>query len=64
MCPPLLSLPQEVPSDQSLDDVIGRPMPHLAAAKQATGEALYCDDIPKYEGKLQEGESARTVIIC
>ena len=26
-------------------------MPHLAAAKQATGEAVYCDDIPKYAGK-------------
>lgn len=46
---------QEVPSDQPLDDVIGRPMPHLAAAKQATGEALYCDDIPKYERELYVG---------
>ena len=26
-------------------------MPHLAAAKQATGEAVYCDDMPKYAGK-------------
>ena len=49
----LLSLLQEVPSDQSLEDVVGRPMPHLAAAKQATGEAIYCDDIPKYVGKPQ-----------
>ena len=29
-------------------------MPHLAAAKQATGEAVYCDDMPKYAGKSQE----------
>lgn len=28
-------------------------MPHLAAAKQATGEAVYCDDMPKYAGKSQ-----------
>ena len=26
-------------------------MPHLAAVKQATGEAVYCDDMPKYAGK-------------
>lgn len=43
---------QEVPADQLLEDVVGRPMPHLAAAKQATGEAVYCDDMPKYAGEL------------
>ena len=31
-------------------------MPHLSAAKQATGEAIYCDDIPKYAGKPLEGQ--------
>lgn len=45
-------LPQEVPDDQSIEDVVGRPMAHLAAAKQATGEAVYCDDIPKYAGNV------------
>ncbi|XP_078351392.1 xanthine dehydrogenase/oxidase-like [Oculina patagonica] len=46
---------QEVPDDQSLEDVVGRPVPHLAAAKHATGEAIYCDDIPKYAGELYLG---------
>ncbi|XP_044163721.1 xanthine dehydrogenase/oxidase-like isoform X2 [Acropora millepora] len=46
---------QEVPPDQSLEDVVGRPIPHLAATKQATGEAAYCDDIPKYAGELYAG---------
>ena len=46
----LFSSPQEVPDDQSIEDVVGRPVAHLAAAKQATGEAIYCDDIPKYAG--------------
>ncbi|KAL9964449.1 hypothetical protein ACROYT_G028093 [Oculina patagonica] len=43
---------EEVPGDQLLEDVVGRPVPHLAAAKQATGEAVYCDDMPKYTGEL------------
>ena len=42
---------QEVPPDQRPEDVVGRPMRHLSAIKQATGEAVYCDDMPKYEGK-------------
>lgn len=46
---------QEVPSDQLIEDVVGRPVPHLAAAKQTTGEAVYCDDIPKYAGELYLG---------
>ena len=50
MCIRDRSLIQEVPPDQSLEDVVGRPIPHLAATKQATGEAAYCDDIPKYAG--------------
>ena len=48
------SLLQEVPSDQPVEDVVGRPIPHLAATKQATGEAVYCDDIPKYAGMTHE----------
>uniref|UniRef100_A0A8D0DGS0 Xanthine dehydrogenase n=1 Tax=Sander lucioperca TaxID=283035 RepID=A0A8D0DGS0_SANLU len=34
------------------DDVVGRPMMHLSALKQATGEAVYCDDVPLYENEL------------
>uniref|UniRef100_A0A673BMR0 Xanthine dehydrogenase/oxidase n=1 Tax=Sphaeramia orbicularis TaxID=375764 RepID=A0A673BMR0_9TELE len=42
----------EVPQGQHLDDVVGRPIMHLSALKQATGEAVYCDDIPLYENEL------------
>ncbi|XP_057599156.1 xanthine dehydrogenase/oxidase isoform X2 [Hippopotamus amphibius kiboko] len=43
---------QEVPKGQSEEDTVGRPLPHLAAALQASGEAVYCDDIPRYENEL------------
>ncbi|XP_031555377.1 xanthine dehydrogenase/oxidase-like [Actinia tenebrosa] len=43
---------QEVPADQSKDDVVGRPITHLSALKQATGEAVYVDDMPKYADEL------------
>ncbi|CAH3019046.1 unnamed protein product, partial [Porites evermanni] len=46
---------QEVPGEQPSEDVVGRPIPHLSAAKQATGEAIYCDDIPKYADELYMG---------
>lgn len=31
---------------------IGQPIPHMSAFKQATGEAVYCDDIPYYTNEL------------
>uniref|UniRef100_A0A4W5NY32 Aldehyde oxidase 1 n=1 Tax=Hucho hucho TaxID=62062 RepID=A0A4W5NY32_9TELE len=37
---------------QSGDDPVGRPIMHRSAISQATGEAVYCDDIPKMEGEL------------
>ncbi|KAG5676847.1 hypothetical protein PVAND_006654 [Polypedilum vanderplanki] len=43
---------EKVSSDQSLTDPIYRPKVHMSALKQATGEAIYCDDIPKYENEL------------
>ncbi|XP_075060462.1 xanthine dehydrogenase/oxidase isoform X2 [Mixophyes fleayi] len=43
---------QEIPAGQDPDDFVGRPVMHLAAMKQATGEAVYCDDIPHYENEL------------
>nr|XP_056708333.1 xanthine dehydrogenase/oxidase [Euleptes europaea] len=43
---------QEVPAGQSTEDMVGRPLVHLSAAKQASGEAVYCDDIPHYENEL------------
>lgn len=47
-----LVLLQEVPPGQSVEDMVGRPLVHLSAAKQASGEAVYCDDIPHYENEL------------
>lgn len=31
---------------------LGKPQVHLSALKQATGEAVYCDDTPRYENEL------------
>ncbi|XP_055483476.1 xanthine dehydrogenase/oxidase [Psammomys obesus] len=50
--PANVQLFQEVPKDQSEEDMVGRPLPHLAAEMQASGEAVYCDDIPRYENEL------------
>ncbi|XP_076843941.1 xanthine dehydrogenase/oxidase isoform X2 [Brachyhypopomus gauderio] len=50
--PTSIQLFQAVPSGQKVDDMIGRPIMHLSAMKQATGEAVYCDDIPCYENEL------------
>ncbi|XP_073527924.1 xanthine dehydrogenase/oxidase isoform X4 [Phyllobates terribilis] len=46
---------QEVPVGQDPEDFVGRPIMHLSAMKQATGEAVYCDDIPHYENELYLG---------
>uniref|UniRef100_A0AAR2K4L4 Xanthine dehydrogenase/oxidase n=1 Tax=Pygocentrus nattereri TaxID=42514 RepID=A0AAR2K4L4_PYGNA len=50
--PTSVQLYQAVPPGQSTDDMVGRPIMHLSALKQATGEAVYCDDIPQYENGL------------
>ena len=39
-----------MPQDQPAHDVVGRPVPHLAADRQATGEAVYIDDMPNFAG--------------
>ena len=36
---------QRVPGDQPNSDVVGRPMMHLSALQQATGEARYDDAV-------------------
>ena len=41
-----------VPSNQSELDPVGRPLPHVAAEKHVTGEAVYCDDLPPLVGEL------------
>ncbi|XP_023282834.1 aldehyde oxidase [Seriola lalandi dorsalis] len=43
---------QHVPKDQSDQDPVGRPIMHRSAISQATGEAIYCDDIPTTDGEL------------
>lgn len=37
---------------QLKSDAVGRPLPHMSALKQVTGEAIYCDDMPSVEGEL------------
>ncbi|KAK1336529.1 hypothetical protein QTO34_002560 [Cnephaeus nilssonii] len=43
---------QRVDSRQPLQDPVGRPIMHLSGLKHATGEAIFCDDIPKVEKEL------------
>lgn len=43
---------ERVASDQPSHDPIGKPKVHAAALKQATGEAIYTDDIPRMDGEL------------
>uniref|UniRef100_A0A4W6ETN6 Aldehyde oxidase 1 n=1 Tax=Lates calcarifer TaxID=8187 RepID=A0A4W6ETN6_LATCA len=43
---------QHVSKGQSNQDPVGRPIMHRSAISQATGEAVYCDDIPKTDGEL------------
>lgn len=50
--PKSTQLYQIVSPGQRSEDAVGRPIPHLSAAKQATGEAKYCDDIPLFEDEL------------
>ncbi|XP_038551164.1 xanthine dehydrogenase/oxidase-like, partial [Micropterus salmoides] len=50
--PSSVQIYQAVPEGRSQDDTVGRPMMHLSALQQATGEAVYCDDVPLYENEL------------
>uniref|UniRef100_A0A8C0W0X1 aldehyde oxidase n=1 Tax=Castor canadensis TaxID=51338 RepID=A0A8C0W0X1_CASCN len=43
---------QRVDSHQPLQDPVGRPIMHLSGLKHATGEAIFCDDIPKVDKEL------------
>ena len=45
----------QVPDDQPVDDLVGRPVAHVSALKQVTGEAQYLDDIPPLVGELHAG---------
>ncbi|KAL5482077.1 hypothetical protein EMCRGX_G022358 [Ephydatia muelleri] len=46
---------QMVPDTQVPSDMVGRPMMHQSALKQATGEARYVDDMPPYQNELYAG---------
>lgn len=43
---------QRVDSHQALQDPVGRPIMHLSGLKHATGEAIFCDDIPTVDKEL------------
>uniref|UniRef100_A0A8C3W8T2 aldehyde oxidase n=1 Tax=Catagonus wagneri TaxID=51154 RepID=A0A8C3W8T2_9CETA len=43
---------QSVDSHQPLRDPVGRPIMHLSGLKHATGEAIFCDDIPMVDKEL------------
>ncbi|KAM4836127.1 aldehyde oxidase 2 [Thomomys bottae] len=43
---------QKVESHQPLQDPVGRPVMHLSGLKHATGEAIFCDDIPRVNKEL------------
>ncbi|XP_065093510.1 xanthine dehydrogenase-like [Ochlerotatus camptorhynchus] len=52
LVPKSAQLFEKVSTDQPITDPIRRPQVHASAFKQVTGEAVYCDDIPKYSNEL------------
>lgn len=48
----LLLIKQNVDAKQPPQDPIGHPIMHLSGIKHATGEAIYCDDIPAVDPEL------------
>ncbi|XP_058453395.1 xanthine dehydrogenase [Malaya genurostris] len=52
LVPKSAQLFEKVASNQPITDPIRRPKVHASAFKQVTGEAVYCDDIPKYCNEL------------
>ncbi|KAL3836928.1 hypothetical protein ACJMK2_022334 [Sinanodonta woodiana] len=56
---PLTKIPYEstqiyenVPGDQELTDAVGRPVPSVSSQGMVSGEAIYIDDMPKFENEL------------
>ncbi|XP_008831690.1 aldehyde oxidase 2 [Nannospalax galili] len=47
-----LQMYQRVDSHQPPRDAVGRPIMHLSGLKHATGEAIFCDDIPRVDKEL------------
>ncbi|XP_053697545.1 xanthine dehydrogenase [Sabethes cyaneus] len=52
LIPKSTQLFEKVSTNQPTTDPIRRPKVHASAYKQVTGEAVYCDDIPKYGNEL------------
>ncbi|XP_058820273.1 xanthine dehydrogenase [Topomyia yanbarensis] len=52
LVPKSAQLFEKVATNQPVTDPIRRPKVHASAFKQVTGEAVYCDDIPKYSNEL------------
>ncbi|XP_064622237.1 xanthine dehydrogenase/oxidase-like [Lineus longissimus] len=52
---------EEVLPGQSVTDSCGRPMVHKSAFKQASGEAVYVDDMPAIDGELYLGLVLTTI---
>ncbi|XP_018426968.1 PREDICTED: aldehyde oxidase 1-like [Nanorana parkeri] len=50
--PQTLQIFQEVNSNQPVKDPVGRPIENQSAIKQATGEAVYVDDMPPVDQEL------------
>ncbi|XP_029462074.1 aldehyde oxidase-like isoform X2 [Rhinatrema bivittatum] len=50
--PQTVQMYQDVAPDQLSQDPIGRPIIHQSGVKHATGEAVYCDDMPVIDGEL------------
>ncbi|BFZ59273.1 hypothetical protein YB2330_000279 [Saitoella coloradoensis] len=42
---------EETPNDGN-NAIVGKPLPHVAALKQVTGEAQYIDDLPRFSNEL------------
>lgn len=47
-----LLIKQNVDSKKHPQDPIGQPIMHLSGIKHATGEAIYCDDMPTVDREL------------
>lgn len=52
LIPQNTQLYEKTPDDQPIEDPVGRPTVHMSAFKQTTGEAVYCDDMPKWQNEL------------
>ena len=45
----------QLEADGEAKRAVGAPIPHAAAQLQASGEAVYCDDMPRFENELYMG---------